>query len=105
MLHTANENCLPQTEEMILVPAMSCFLARLSCNATKPAFRECERSHILEHQLLVFEIKNFKIKNIFKQQLFVRHVYLVDYTEYRPFRTRSLNLSYMEMGIFIPHIF
>lgn len=65
MLNTANENCLPRTEEMILVPAMSHLLARLSCDATKPAFRECERSSILEHDSLVFETQNFKTKEYF----------------------------------------
>lgn len=60
MLNTANESCLPQTEEMILVPVMSCLLARPSCVATRPALRECEGSSILGHQGLIFEIKNLK---------------------------------------------
>lgn len=64
-LNPANENFLPWTEEMILVPVMSRLLARLPCNATKPAFRECERSSILEHQGLVFDIKNLKPKEYF----------------------------------------
>lgn len=65
MLNTANEDCLPQTEEIILVPVMSRLPARLSGDATKPSFGECEWSSILEHQDLVFEVQKFETKEYF----------------------------------------
>lgn len=60
ILNRGNENCLPQTQEETLVPVISCLIARLSCDATKPAFQRIGMKQYFKIPGLVFVRKSFK---------------------------------------------
>lgn len=85
---------------MILVPVTSCLLARPSCDATKPAFRECERSSILEHQGLVFEIKNFKTKEYFLTKVVCQTYVCCGSHQVEPFQNQEPELELHGNGNF-----
>lgn len=101
MLNTANENCLPRTEEMILVPVMSHLLQ--DSHAMQQNLHSENVKEAVFYNMTVWYLKQkiSKPKNIFNRSC-LSDVYVVYHTQQRPFRTRSLNLSYNEMGIFIP---
>lgn len=63
ILNTANEmKCLPQTQEVTLVPVISCLIARFSHDAAKPAFQRRGTKQYFRIPRLVFERKNSKDK-------------------------------------------
>lgn len=65
ILNTANENCFPRMQEVTLVPVISCLIARLSCDATKPAFWRMRMKQYFRIPCLIFERKSFRDKEYF----------------------------------------